>query len=150
MDAAEAIGTETGLAKQLIQPVEPRQNFPVLYVLMDGVQIPTVAAATEGRIGRTEGQRARTRECKLGAVYTQATADRDGSPIRDPDSTTYVGPARTADEFDLRIYTDAWRRGWEWAVVKVVIGDGAVWFRRGGDETLDGVAHERSAGSRQD
>ena len=38
---------------------------------MDGVHIPAVASATEGRAGRAEGQRARTRECKLGAVYTQ-------------------------------------------------------------------------------
>jgi hypothetical protein len=28
----------------------------------------------------------------------------------------------------LRIYTEAWRRGWENAVIRVVIGDGAVWI----------------------
>lgn len=99
-----------------------------MYVLMDGVHVPVVAGETEGRTGRTEGQRARTRECKLGAVFTQATVDKDGWPIRDPDSTTYVGAIETADEFGFRIYTEAWRRGWEWAAERIVIGDGAVWI----------------------
>ena len=134
--AAEAIGTEIARrddreiarAKQLVLPVVSRQNIPIMYVLMDGVQIPAVAAATEGRSGRTEGQRARTRECKLGAVYTQTTVDQDGRPVRDADSTTYVGAIENADEFGLRIYTEAWRRGWEWAAIKIVIGDGAVWI----------------------
>jgi hypothetical protein len=134
--AAEAIGSEIArrddaeiaLAKQLILPVVCRQSIPIMYVLMDGVQIPAVAAATEGRAGREEGQRARTRECKLGAVYTQTTVDEEGWPVRDPDSTTYVGAIETADEFGFRIYTEAWRRGWEWAIVKIVIGDGAVWI----------------------
>ena len=72
--AAEAIGAEIaqrdqqeiGRAKQLVLPVVSKQNIPKMYVLMDGVQVPVVAAETEGRTGRIEGQRARTRECKLG------------------------------------------------------------------------------------
>ena len=28
----------------------------------------------------------------------------------------------------MRIYSEAWRRGWEWAKLKVVISDGAVWI----------------------
>ena len=132
--AAEAIGAEIarrdeqdiGRAKQLVLPVVSKQNIPKMYVLMDGVQVPVVAAETEGRTGRTEGQRARTRECKLGCVFTQATVDKEGWPIRDPDSTSYVGAIETAEEFGFRIYTEAWRRGWQWATIKVVIGDGAV------------------------
>lgn len=134
--AAEAIGTEIARrddreiarAKQLLLPAVSRQDIAIMYVLMDGVQVPAVAAATEGRPGRPDGQRSRTRECKLGAVYTQTTTDQDGWPIRDPDSTTYVGAIETAEEFGLRIYTEAWRRGWEWALIKIVIGDGAVWI----------------------
>ena len=134
--AAEAIGAEIaqrdaqeiGRAKQLVLPVVMKQNIPKMYVLMDGVQVPVVAAETEGRTGRVEGQRARTRECKLGCVFTQTNVDQEGWPIRDPDSTTYVGAIETAEEFGFRIYTEAWRRGWEWATIKVVIGDGAVWI----------------------
>ena len=134
--AAEAIGVqiaqrdeqEISRAKQLVLSVVAKQNIPKLYVLMDGVQVPVVAAEAEGRTGRAEGQRARTRECKLGCVFTQTTVDEDGWAVRDPDSTTYVGAIETAEQFGLRLYTEAWRRGSEWATIKVVIGDGAVWI----------------------
>src|ERR1022692_4419552 len=134
--AAESIGTEIALrdkreidrAKQLVLPVVCKQTIPKMYVLMDGVQIPVVASEAEGRTSRIDGQRARTRECKLGAVFTQTMVDKDGWPIRDPDSTTYVGAIETAEQFGFRIYTEAWRRGWEWATVKIVIADGAVWI----------------------
>jgi hypothetical protein len=145
--AAESIGTaiaardqqEINRAKQLVLPIVSRQNIPKIYVLMDGVQIPVVAAETEGRAGRVEGQRARTRECKLGAVFTQTIVDKDGWPIRDSDSTTYVGAIETADEFGYRIYTEAWRRGWEWAATKIVIGDGAVWIWNLADQHFPGA-----------
>src|SRR5450756_1566288 len=91
---------------------------------MDGVQVPVVAKETEGRTGRIEGQKARTRECKLGCVFTQTKVDPEGWPVRDPGSTTYVGAIETAEEFGFRIYTEAWCRGWEWATIKVVLGDG--------------------------
>ena len=145
--AAEAIGTEIaqqdnqeiGRAKQLVLPVVCKQNIPKMYVLMDGVQVPVVASETAGRMGRIEGQRARTRECKLGCVFIQTTVDPEGWPIRDADSTTYVGAIETAEEFGFRIYTEAWRRGWEWATVKVVIGDGAVWIWNLADQHFPGA-----------
>jgi len=145
--AAEATGAqiaqqnaqEIGRAKQLVLPVVSKQNIPKMYVLMDGVQVPVVAAETEGRTGKIEGQRARTRECKLGCVFTQAKVDVEGRPIRDPDSTTYVGAIETAEEFGFRIYTEAWRRGWEWATIKVVLGDGAVWIWNLADQHFPGA-----------
>jgi len=48
--------------------------------------------------------------------------------VRDEASTTYTGAIETAEEFGLRIYTEAWRRGWSRAQKKVVIGDGAPWI----------------------
>jgi hypothetical protein len=144
---AEAIGTqiarrdeqEIGRAKQLVLPVVSKQNMPKIYVLLDGVHVPVVAAETEGRTGRIEGQRARTRECKIGCVFTQTTLDPEGRPIRDPGSTTYVGAIETAEEFGLRLYTEAWRRGWEWATLKVVLGDGAVWIWNLADQHFPGA-----------
>jgi hypothetical protein len=145
--ATESIGAAIALrdeqeidrAKQLVLPIVSQQTIPKMYVLMDGVQIPVVAAEAEGRAGRIEGQRARTRECKLGAVFTQTTRDKEGRPIRDPDSTTYVGAIETADDFGYRIYTEAWRRGWEWATTKIVIGDGAVWIWNLADQHFPGA-----------
>lgn len=145
--AAEAIGAEIvqqnnqeiSRAKQLVLPVVCKQNISKMYVLMDGVQVPVVASETEGRMGRIEGQRARTRECKLGCVFTQTSVDAQGWPIREADSTSYAGAIETAEEFGFRIYTEAWRRGWEWAVVKVVIGDGAVWIWNLADQHFPGA-----------
>lgn len=145
--AAEAIGAEIaqrdeqeiGRAKQLVLPLVSKRDIPKMYVLMDGVQVPVVAAETEGRTGRIEGQRARTRECKLGSVFTQTTVDPEGWPIRDPGTTTYVAAIETAEEFGFRVYTEAWRRGWEWATVKVVLGDGAVWIWNLADQHFPGA-----------
>ena len=145
--AAEATGAqiaqrnalEIGRAKQLVLPEVSKQNIPKMYVLMDGVQVPVVAAETEGRTGRIEGQRARTRECKLGCVFTQTKVDAEGWPIRDLDSTTYVGAIEAAEEFGFRIYTEAWRRGWEWATIRVVLGDGAVWIWNLADQHFPGA-----------
>jgi len=132
---AEAIGTnieqaerqEVNRAKQLVFPMASKQTISKMYVLMDGTVVPVVPTEAQGRIGKIEGQRARTRECKLGCVFTQTTVD-EGRAIRDPDSTTYRGAIETAQEFGLHIYTEAWRRGWEWASLRIVIGDGAVWI----------------------
>ena len=145
--AAEHIGAEIASrdqqeinrAKQLVLPIVSKQSIPKMYVLMDGVHIPVVAAETEGRTGRIEGQRAHTRECKIGAVFTQTTLDKDGWPVRDPDSTTYIGAIETAEDFGYRLYTEAWRRGWEWAITKIVIGDGAVWIWNLADQHFPGA-----------
>lgn len=48
--------------------------------------------------------------------------------MRDEDSTSYVAAIETAEQFGLRLYTEAWRRGWDRARKKVVLGDGAVWI----------------------
>lgn len=130
---------EIGRAKQLVLPAVARQSIPKMYVLMDGVQIPVVRKEIEGRSGRIEGRPARTRECKLGCVFTQTAVDKEGRPVRDPDSTTYVGAVETAEEFGFRLYTEAWGRGWEWATTKVVIGDGAIWIWNLADQHFPGA-----------
>lgn len=116
-------------AVQLDLPVIVGKAIPILYVQMDGTGVPVVKKETDGRIGKTEGQAAHTREAKLGCVFTQATSDEKGYAIRDPDSTTYTGAIETAEEFGRRIYLEAWNRGWSHAIHKVVIGDGAEWIR---------------------
>ena len=102
--------------------------MPILYIEMDGTGVPVVKAETEGRVGKVAGQPAHTREVKLGCVFTQTTTDQDGRPVRDEASTSYVGGIETAEAFGLRLYTEAWRRGWSRAQRKVLIGDGAVWI----------------------
>jgi hypothetical protein len=52
-------------AKQLCLPMIAGDVIPYLYVQMDGTQVFVVKSETDGRAGRTPGQPARTRECKL-------------------------------------------------------------------------------------
>jgi hypothetical protein len=126
-------------AKQLHLPAVAGPSIPYLYIQMDGTQVFVVKTETEGRAGRTPGQPARTRECKLGAVFTQTTVDGQGRPLRDEDSTTYVGAIETAEEFGLRIYTEAWNRGWDRATVRVIMGDGSHWIWNTADQHFPGA-----------
>jgi len=115
-------------AKQLSLPLVMGPRIPILYIQIDGTGVPVVVSETQGRQGKQPGQPSHTREAKLGCVFTQTTRDGEGRPVRDPDSTSYVGAIETAEEFGLRIYTEAWRRGWERAILKALMGDGAVWI----------------------
>jgi hypothetical protein len=144
---AEAIGTDIAAceqmeirhAKQLELPEILASAVPVFYVEMDGTGLPMVKAETEGRAGKIEGQPAHTREVKLGCIFTQTTTDKEGRPVRDEGSTTYTAAIETAEQFGLRLYTEAWRRGWSRAKKKVVLGDGAVWIWNLADQHFPGA-----------
>ena len=133
---AEAIGADIAAREQeeihrvtqLQLPIVIGKPIPFLYVQLDGTGVPVVKKETLGRAGKTEGQPAHTREAKLGCVFTQTTCDKEGFAIRDPGSTTYVGAIEAAQEFGLRLYLEACKRGWHRAQKKVVIGDGAEWI----------------------
>jgi len=115
-------------ALQLELPIPIGPRIPLLYVEMDGTGIPVVRKETEGRAGKQNGQAAHTREAKLGCIFTQTNVDEEGYPLRDVDSTSYVGGIESAEEFGRRLYAEAWRRGWARADRKVVLGDGAEWI----------------------
>jgi hypothetical protein len=144
---AEAIGRdilaweqqEIRRAKQLALPVIAGPRIPVLYIQIDGTGVPVVIAETQGRKGKQTGQPAHTREAKLGCVFTQTATDVNGRPVRDECSTSYIGAIETAEEFGLRIYTEAWHRGWDRAELKVLMGDGAVWIWNIGDQHFPGA-----------
>lgn len=92
---------------------------------LDGTGVPVVKKETVGRKDKNDGQRAHTREVKPGCVFTQTRWDKEGYPIRDPDSTTCTGAIEKAEEFGKRLYVEAWKRDWSRAQKKVVMGDGA-------------------------
>lgn len=125
--------------KQLELPDVCAPKAPFFYIEMDGTGVPVTKAETEGLAGKAEGQPAHTREVKLGCVFTQTGVDEEGRPVRDEDSTSYVAAIEPAEAFGLRIYSEAWRRGWSRAQKKVVIADGAIWIWNLADQHFPGA-----------
>jgi len=114
---------------------------PLLYLALDGTGVPMVSRETEGRKGKDSTGKAKTREAQLGCVFTQTKVDEEGYPVRDAESTTYVGAIETAEEFGCRIYAEAVRRGVTRAAKVIVLGDGAPW--------IWGIAEEHFPGAIQ-
>ena len=109
--------------------VTPLQSAaPILYIAIDATGVPVVPRETAGRRGKDATGKAKTRDAKIGCVFTQTKQDEDGYPIRDEDSTTYVGAIETAEAFGPRIHAEAVRRGLRQARKVVVLGDGAPWI----------------------
>jgi len=106
----------------------PFHSPTTMYICMDGTGVPVVKSETKGRKGKHEDGLAKTREAKLGCVFTQTSIDKDGYPIRDEASTSYVGSIETSEEFGNRIYSEAGKRDIESAKKICVIGDGAPWI----------------------
>ena len=119
--------------------VVPIQSVPRMYVCIDGTGVPVVKAETEGRKGKGKDGHAKTREVKLGCVFTQTGLDKKGYPVRDELSASYVGAIETAEVFGSRIYAEALSRGLEKAQRIVVIGDGAPWIWNIADEQFYGA-----------
>lgn len=100
---------------------------PVLYVSCDGTGTPMRKEALVGRKGKQTDGRAKTREVKLGAVFTQHRVDDEGRPIRDHESTTYVASYAPSADFSLCLRAEARRRGVGAATQVVFLSDGAAW-----------------------
>lgn len=124
IEVAAAAERECALGGKLL----PFASVPTMYIAIDGTGVPVVPRETIGRAGKDETGRAKTREVKLGCVFTQTSVDNKGRPLRDEESTTYVGAIETADDFGKRIYAEAVRRGLHRAGRVVVLGDGAAWI----------------------
>jgi hypothetical protein len=105
------------------------KTIPIMYISYDGTGVPMIAPELEGRQGKQPDGSAKTREMKLGCVFTQTTTNAEGFPIRDPESTTFVGAIETAEQFGKRIYAEAVRRGLWHAKRVVVLADAAEWVK---------------------
>ena len=108
--------------------VIPIQPIPKLYICMDATGVPVVKSETVNRKGKGGDGQAKSREAKLGCIFTQTKVDERGFPVRDEDSTSYVGGIESTDVFGNRLYGEALRRGLEKAQKVCVIGDGAPWI----------------------
>jgi len=135
--AAEAIGREiqAWMERQdaaLLLQARTAQTLPslapapgVLYIEYDGTGVPIRRAELKGRKGKQEDGSAKTREAKLGCIFTQTTFDDENRPIRDPCTTTYTGAIESSEAFGKRLYAEALRRGLYDYQRVVLITDGA-------------------------
>lgn len=102
--------------------------MPICYVEADGTGIPMVAEELEGRKGKQDDGSAKTREVKLGCVFSQTKTDEEGEPVRDYQSTSYVGTLESVETFAPLLRNEARRRGIGKSSKIVFIGDGAAWI----------------------
>lgn len=125
--------------QRLVQEVAPAvgpwlKTLPVqasvglMYVSGDGTGVPMRKEFLSGRKGKQPDGSAKTREAKLGCVFLQTKVDEGGHPIRQEDSTSYIGSFEGAAEFGLLLRQEAQRRGMAYASKIIFIGDGAAWI----------------------
>ena len=114
-------------ALETLPPTAETQPIPVFYVSPDGTGVPMRREELAGRAGRQPDGTAKTREAKLGAIFTQTVIDAEGEPLRDPASTSYVGTFAGGTELGLRLRQEARRRGLARAQQVVFLGDGSAW-----------------------
>lgn len=119
--------------------VSPTELISKMYICMDGTGVPVVKSETANRKGKGEEGEAKTREAKLGCVFTQTTVNEKGYAVRDKDSTSYTGAIETAEAFGGRIYGEAVRRGLERAQQVCVIADGSSWIWNIAEEQFYGA-----------
>jgi hypothetical protein len=113
---------------KLTGPDVEAKPMPICYVEADGTGIPMVAKELEGRKGKQVDGTAKTREVKLGCVFSQTKTDEEGQPMRDYQSTSYVGTLESVESFAPLLRDEARRRGIGKAQKIVLIGDGAAWI----------------------
>nr|CBX28543.1 hypothetical protein N47_G38670 [uncultured Desulfobacterium sp.] len=135
VEAFHAAEARTSLSDKIV-PIKP---VPRMYVCMDGTGVPVVKKETAGRQGKCEDGQAKTREVKLGCIFTQTEVDRKGRPVRDDGTTSYTGAIESAEVFGQRIYQEALRRGMRRAKEVCVLGDGAIWIWNIADEQFYGA-----------
>ena len=117
-----------GIPQQMSQRgVAPAPPASVLYVAVDGTGVPMRKEAVRGRKGKQADGTARTREVKLGCVFTQLRRDENGEPVRDPQSTSYIADFSGSESLGLRLRQEAQLRGIAHARHVAFLGDGAAW-----------------------
>ena len=133
---AEDAGAEIIAAKQNeieyslteLNPTEPETPANIMYIEYDGTGVPIRKQELAGVKGKQLDGSARSREMKTGCIFTQSGLNDEGKPVRDADSTTYFSQIGQLEDFGKLLYSEAVKRGVDYAGQVVVIGDGAKWI----------------------
>ena len=124
---AQILGPQMAQVRATADHPQAVPEIPVLYVEADGTGVPMRKSEVAGRKAKEGPGEAKTREVKLGCVFTQTGTDGEGDPLRDPDSTSYVATFESSDSFGSLLRREAFLRGFAAAREVVFIGDGACW-----------------------
>ena len=103
------------------------QPIPILNIQTDMTGIPMRPEELKGIKGKQPDGSAKTRQIKLGCVFTQSL-DADGEPQRDPFSCTYLSGFEDVSDFGKALHAEACKRGYTRARTVVFLGDGAEWI----------------------
>jgi hypothetical protein len=135
--AAEASGAALAAAsreraglitRRRLVPLPPDPLADKLYMVIDGTGVPMTGRETAGREGKGEDGRARTREVKMAVFFTQDKLGKDGYPVRDRASSSYIATFEPAAAFGRLVKAEGIRRGAGHVRQLTVIGDGAAWI----------------------
>jgi len=144
---AGALGGEMADDERRVTEPEPNQAH-TLYLGVDGTGVPVRKSETAGRAGKQPDGSAKTREAKVAVVWSAESFDKQGAPVRDPDSASYNAAIETAacrdtdaepPPFVRRVLREARRRGFDDAPRRAVLGDGAAWIWNLADEHFPGA-----------
>jgi len=116
------------IARRKLVPLPPSPPPDKLYAVIDGTGVPVTRKETEGRDGKGEDGRARTREVKMAVFFTQDELDARGYPVRDRGSSSYIATFEPASQFAGLVKAEGIRRGADHVRQMTVIGDGAAWI----------------------
>ncbi len=122
-------------------PSDCPKTIDTLYIEFDGTGVPMTKSELVGRKGKQQDGSARTREAKIGCVFTQTAFDEKGRPIRDPGSTSFTGAIESAELFAWRLYCETVRRGLFSAKRVAVVTDGARWIQNIVQTHFPGAQH---------
>ena len=124
---AELVAPQMRAAHAAAKQEQNTAAIPVMYIEADGTGVPVRKSEVRGRKAKDGEGEAKTREVKLGCVFTQTSPDSEGNPQRDHNSTTYVGTFQCSDDFGILLRREAFARGFASAQKTVYLGDGAAW-----------------------
>jgi hypothetical protein len=127
------------MANDDVRHANAENTIPTLVVEYDGTGVPVLKRETVGRKGKGPQGESKTREMKVGCVFTHTCLDENGYPVRDEASTSYVAACESAEIFQWRILHEAQVRGLDRARRVCVIGDGAPWIWNIAEEQFPGA-----------
>lgn len=104
-----------------------QKPIPILNIQADMTGIPMRPEELQGIRGKQTDGSAKTRQIKIGCVFTQSL-DSKGQPQRDPYSSTYVSTFGEVTDLSALLYAEALKAGYATARTTVFLGDGAEWI----------------------